>query len=409
MTTHLRYISISHSTASVAARQAFHFPEAERERFIRNLKRAFPDLRGLLLLVTCNRTELFAETDTTPAAALRDYLIHDRVGREVTSAGQLFTCKDDTQESVTHLLRVSAGLESAVLGDAEIIHQIKKAYHLALEEGLQGSLLERAMQSVFRFHKRISNETLFRDGTTSTAYQTLKLLRQAFGPEAEHKRILVVGAGDIVRQLLKYNEKFGYRELYLTNRTASRAARLAASNKVHTFPWNRMLEGDLESFDAIIGAASHCPGLISGGWNKTKPVVLIDLAVPHNIAIPEGSQASNVSAYDLDAISKRLQEHRQQRREAVEAVEEILRASVAEFGAWHADAPRRAKLRDRKKHIHREVETYLQELGLNPAPEQVRLASDRLLRKWRALPEAEKRENDLASLLEEHQDLVLCS
>ncbi|WP_088342093.1 glutamyl-tRNA reductase [Robiginitalea sediminis] len=406
---HLRYISISHGTAPVSARQAFHFPEEERDRFLGEMTRAFPDIKGLMLLVTCNRTELYAESSITPAKALLRFLLKDRTGQAEEAVSDLFQCGDETQESLRHLLRVSAGLESAVLGDAEIIHQIKKAYHRSLDSHLQGSLLERTMQTVFRFHKRISNETAFRDGTTSTAYQALKLVRQTFEGAAGEKRILVVGAGDIVKQLLKYNGKFGYRNLYLTNRTASRAEELAEAYGLHTWSWERLLQGDLDSFDVIIGAASHCPALVSGGWNTQKRVLLIDLAVPHNICLPEENRPGKAILYDLDSISRRLQENKVQRHAAIEAVGHILEEAMEDFSAWHADAPRRALLSDRKRKILNGVRSYYQNQGMAPGPETLTVATDRLLRKWRHKPEQLRSGSGLDTLIREHESLLQCS
>ena len=195
-----------------------------------------------------------------------------------------FRDSDRTEDTVLHLLKVSAGLESSVMGDAEIIHQIRKAYHYSLQTGMQGSLLERCMQTLFKTHKRVSNETGFRDGTTSTAYKALKLIGETFGSEAAEKKILFVGAGDIVRQLFKYNSKFRYPNIFITNRTESRAAKLARAHNVNTFSWERLTANDLSEFDVIISAVSHASGLIHKGIATDKNVLLIDLAVPGNFA-----------------------------------------------------------------------------------------------------------------------------
>jgi len=176
MDTRLRYISISHHTAPVARRERFHLSDTAKQEVAKALQMAFPDLRSLLVLVTCNRTELYFESSKTPAAGIRDFLLQRTTGTVNTEDVADFRGSDRTEDTVLHLLKVSAGLESSVMGDAEIIHQIRKAYHYSLETGMQGSLLERCMQTLFKTHKRVSNETGFRDGTTSTAYKALKLL-----------------------------------------------------------------------------------------------------------------------------------------------------------------------------------------------------------------------------------------
>ena len=161
-TMYFRYLSISHHTAPVSRRERFHLDEADKQRLTDALRKTFPDLNALLILVTCNRTELYFETEATRAVEVRDFFLNWKLG-EIRSEDQVdFRISDQTDDTVRHLLSVAAGLKSSVLGDAEIIHQIKKAYHQSLEQNLQGSLLERCIQTLFRSHKRISNETGFR-------------------------------------------------------------------------------------------------------------------------------------------------------------------------------------------------------------------------------------------------------
>jgi glutamyl-tRNA reductase len=126
---HFRYLSISHHTAPVSRRERFHLDEAEKERLTDAFRKAFTDLNSLLILVTCNRTELYFETEYTRAVQVRDFFLNWKLGK-VTSEDQVdFRISDQTDDTVRHLLSVAAGLKSSVLGDAEIIYQIKKAYH----------------------------------------------------------------------------------------------------------------------------------------------------------------------------------------------------------------------------------------------------------------------------------------
>ena len=169
----LRFISISHKTASVSKREEYHISDREKNSLITLIRTTFPDIAGLLLLTTCNRTEIYIETSETTAIELRDLLVNYK-NRNLILDKNLFNLSNSTEGTVKHLLEVSSGLESSIVGDAEIIHQIKKAHQLAIANQLQGSILERAMQTIFKSHKRISNETEFRDGTTSVAYKSLK-------------------------------------------------------------------------------------------------------------------------------------------------------------------------------------------------------------------------------------------
>lgn len=383
----LRYLSISHHTAPVARRERFHMGEAEKEELSKALRTAFPDLSSLLILVTCNRTELYFETEHTSASEVRDFLLKAMIGEVRDEDLEDFRSGDRTEDTVRHLLRVSAGLESAVLGDAEIICQIKKAYRGALGNKLQGSLLERCMQTLFRCHKRVSNETRFRDGTTSTAYKALRTLGETFGPEAGEKRILLVGAGDIVQQLFKYNSKFGYQNIHIANRTEAKAHKLARLHKAAVWPWSRLQQNDLEDFDVIISAASHAPSLIRGGIDPHRKVLLIDLAVPGNFA-PGLRTRPNVVFEDLDSISAQLQHNREMRNAAAENVRGIVDEEWHAYLEWYRLQPFRELMAARKQ----EVLELLDSMGMSReqgwSEDQLARYTNQIMRKVLKSPEA---------------------
>lgn len=380
METRLRYISISHQTAPVARRERFHLSDREKIEVATAMKKGFPDLSSLMILVTCNRTELYFESAQTLANSVRDLLIQKITGSVKKEDLKDFVVSDLTEETVLHMLRVSAGLESSVMGDAEIIHQIRKAYRVSLETGMQGSLLERSMQTLFRTHKRVSNETGFRDGTTSTAYKALKLIGETFGAEAGEKKILFVGAGDIVRQLFKYNSKFRYGNLFITNRTESRASKLARAHNVDTFSWDRLIQNDLKDFDVVISAVSHTSGLIHKGLDTQKNILLIDLAVPGNFA-PELGTSPSVVLHNLDSIACQLKSNRSARAAAIENVETIIAQEWSEYRQWHEMHPFRALMAGRKKQIFKALGRIGISTGHGWAENEVRGLVNQIMRK----------------------------
>ena len=399
---YFRYLSISHHTAPVSRRERFHLDEADKQRLTDALRKTFPDLNALLILVTCNRTELYFETEATRAVEVRDFFLNWKLG-EIRSEDQVdFRISDQTDDTVRHLLSVAAGLKSSVLGDAEIIHQIKKAYHQSLEQHLQGSLLERCIQTLFRSHKRISNETGFRDGTTSTAYKALKLIGDTFGSEASKKKILFVGAGDIVRQLFKYNTKFGYKNIYITNRTEARAQKLAEMFKVHFWSWDALLANDLGGFDVIISAVSHSPARISEGIRTDGKILLVDLAVPGNMASGLRNQP-NVVLEDLDTIGAFLQQNRDNRTAATESVREIVEEEWGGYLEWYRMQPFRSLMASRKKKV-------LKQLNLNGIREEdsevepTELAN-RIMRKVLKQREALHNDDQLSKIISEYTPL----
>ena len=379
----LRFISISHHTASVTQREIYHIPEEEKSDLVARICPVFTDISGLLLLVTCNRTEIYFESETTSAQVIRNFLIDLKARKSSAENKQLFSFGNETEETVRHLLKVTSGLVSSVLGDAEIVHQIKKSYQFSIAHQLQGSLLERAMQTVFKSHKRISNETHFRDGTTSVAYKSLKVISDTFDKASlKTKKILFIGAGDIVKQLFKYNTKFNFRNIYVCNRTEDKAMALANTHECKTYKWRRVLDNDFKGFDVIISAASNCPQLVKQVPQNSNKVLLIDLAMPCNI---EKSLAQNehIVFYDLDTISVDLEETKEKRFAAIGEVTGILTEELTTYTEWLQEAPLRAFLAEYKIIVNQKVVQYFDDNSQELNKQHVKTVTDRVVRKLR--------------------------
>jgi len=376
----LRYISISHKTASVSKREEYHISDCEKNSLTELIQNTYPDIVGLFLLTTCNRTEIYIESSDTTAKELRDFLVNYKV-RNLTIDKNLFDLSDSSEETVKHLLEVSSGLSSSIIGDAEIIHQIKKAHLFSTSNHLQGSLLERAMQTVFKSHKRISNETEFRDGTTSVAYKSLKMISDTYGKNhLVEKKILFIGAGDIVKQLFKYNVKFAYNDIYISNRTEEKAIALAKRYQSNVYPWQKVLENDFNGFDVIISAAGNCHRLINNIINEHKKLLLIDLALPSNIN-KELIHRSNVTLYDLDTISVGLENTRERRNASIGKVDQIITEELLAFSQWYQEAPLRVFLAKHKIIVNNKVKAYYKANGIKEDSLEIRQSTNRVMRK----------------------------
>ena len=361
MNSSLRFISISHKKASVAQRDKYYISEEEKSSLTELLCKTFPDITGLFLLSTCNRTEIYFESVTTLADELRDFFIFNKTTASNHESKNLFDCSNHTEDSAKHLLKVSSGLLSSVLGDAEIIHQIKKAYQFSISNQLMSTLLERVMQTVFKNHKRISNETHFRDGTTSIAYKSLKVICNTYGKAlAKKKKILFIGAGDIVKQLFKYNSKFNFNDIYISNRTEEKAIRLAKTYKCGLYDWKKILDNNFEGFDVIISAASNCHHLIKNISIQPRQVIAIDLAIPCNI---DKSLAfnENIIFYDLDSFDEELEDTKEKRNDAIVIVDEIIDEELSLFIEWLQEAPLRALLRKYKITVYKKIKDCFKE------------------------------------------------
>ena len=380
----LKYIGISHKTASVVQREMFHISELEKEILTNSICETFSDISGLFILATCNRTEIYFESTLTSAAKLRDFIIIHKIKDYNNSIVNYFNCSDSSEETARHIMNIASGLESMVLGDAEIVHQIKNAYQFSVLHKMQGSILERALQSVFKSHKRISNETHFRDGTTSVAYKSLKVIRNEYGKIAsKNKKILFIGAGDIVKQLFKYNSKFNYKNIYISNRTSEKAEALAKTFKCKTYGWNNVLNNEFEDFDVIISAASNCHHLIHKVSNSDKKVLFIDLAVPSNID-KEAMNRDNIVFYDLDLISIDLEETKEKRLAAIDEVDIIISEEYLQFVKWLEDATIRDYLIKSKSSIHHKVKVYFKGLNIGIDDQKTEAITNKVMRKLMA-------------------------
>ncbi|NCP51428.1 MAG: glutamyl-tRNA reductase [Flavobacteriales bacterium] len=390
----LRYISVSHKTASTIQREKYHLSDTEKELLTHLIRSTYSDVSGLFILATCNRTELYFEAIHTTKNDLTALLIDFKSIQNKTSEQMVFISSNQTETSIQHLLEVSSGLESLVFGDAEIISQIKKAHQFSMHYKMQGSLLERALQAVFKTHKRISNETNFRDGTTSVAYKSLKVIRQTYDSETvKSKKILFVGAGDIVKQLFKYNSKFNFNNIYISNRSLEKAIILAQANQCHTYPWEHVLSNNFDDFDVIISAASNCPNLINNISASKKPL-LIDLAVPCNID-KRLKEIEHVIFHDLDSISVELEETKEHRLAATDEVNGIINEEIESYKEWLEGGLLRALLAEFKIKVHTKVKTQLNTIESS----KITLVTNQVMKKIMVQNELTINVDDIDSLI----------
>ncbi|NCP05878.1 MAG: glutamyl-tRNA reductase [Flavobacteriales bacterium] len=390
----LRYISVSHKTASTIQREKYHLSDTEKELLTHLIRSTYSDVSGLFILATCNRTEIYFEAIHTTKNDLTALLIDFKSIQNKTSEQMVFISSNQTETSIQHLLEVSSGLESLVFGDAEIISQIKKAHQFSMHYKMQGSLLERALQAVFKTHKRISNETNFRDGTTSVAYKSLKVIRQTYDSETvKSKKILFVGAGDIVKQLFKYNSKFNFNNIYISNRSLEKAIILAQANQCHTYPWEHVLSNNFDDFDVIISAASNCPNLINNISASKKPL-LIDLAVPCNID-KRLKEIEHVIFHDLDSISVELEETKEHRLAATDEVNGIINEEIESYKEWLEGGLLRALLAEFKIKVHTKVKTQLNTIESS----KITLVTNQVMKKIMVQNELTINVDDIDSLI----------
>lgn len=304
-------LGLSHHTADVSLRERFVVPEADVPRFLGAL-RAEGELAECVLLSTCNRVEVYgAVEDAGPAAAGCAALLRRQAG--VSADFYLH----EGSEAARHLIRVSAGLDSMVLGETEILGQVKDAYALARSAGATGPVLNRLFQHSFRAAKEVRSSTGITRGAVSVGAAAGHLAVRALG-DLGGCRALLLGAGEAGTLVARSLKARGVRDLAVANRTASRAAQLAAElggRSVDFSAWRDLLPG----LDIVVACAAAPSRLLAAAdlapimaARPGRPLFVLDLAVPRDFD-PGIRGVPGVDWHDVDSLRSLAREGRERR------------------------------------------------------------------------------------------------
>lgn len=316
-------------TAPVGVRERFSVPKRLLAATLQALH-ALPAVAECVVLSTCNRTEIYALT-AQPGQAVAALLTHFRVEDAVRHHFYRY----EQEAALTHLARVAAGLDSAVLGETEIFGQLKDAYEAAHQAGTTARGLNRLFQRVFSIGKKVRTKTHITDGPTSVGAAGVQMAQEFLGT-LEGRNILIVGAGEAARTTAQSLRSRGAESVFVANRSYEKAVALAdeVGGKVIRFTeWVPYLENiDI----VIVSTASPVyvvspPVLERVQQVRQRPLCLIDLSVPRN-ADPACAAVQGVYLYDMDAMVAATEATRKARRAQVGACEELIAEWVAEQG-----------------------------------------------------------------------------
>ena len=329
-------IGINHETAPVAARERLAFDRAECEEALGELL-ARPDVAEAMLLSTCNRTELYARqaeggAPAECARALIRELIRIRNANGLDPA--LFQVRLD-DDAVRYLYRVTAGLESMVKGEAQILAQVKDAYRIACGVGGCTVVLHKLLHSAFRIGKRARAATDIGVGAVSVALAAVELAQQTLG-ELHDRRVLVVGAGEIATLAASHLVDRGA-ALAVSNRTEGRARELADELGGEVVPFEQ-LAGAVADADLVITSTAAPHPLITEAMMREiappRPALIIDLAVPRNVD-PAVGGIDGVSLCDIDGLRAVVDRNLDRRGAATPQVEHLIEKELEAFRRWH--------------------------------------------------------------------------
>ncbi len=328
-------LSLSQRTAPLAVREQLALDEAACRQLLRTL-RAAPGLTDVLVLSTCNRTEIYYCAGQEQSATLLDAL--GQVLGRVVSAEQAahFVHLHGAEAASRHLLEVALGLEAQVVGDQQISHQVKRAYRWAVEEDTAGPWLHRLLHTVFFTSKRVQTETSFRDGAASTSYAALELA-ETLTAHLPTPNILILGLGEIGTDVARH---FGasprFARVTVCNRTRAKAEALAVSHGLLVLDWAD-LPASLQAADVVISSVAAAAPCLTLALVQQLTVLshkfFIDLSVPRSVAA-DVEQVPGVLLYTLDDIADTTSATLSRRLAAVPQVRALIAESLADLAQW---------------------------------------------------------------------------
>ncbi|MDZ7662058.1 glutamyl-tRNA reductase [Thiohalophilus sp.] len=328
---------INHKTAPVDIREKVSFAPEKLEEALRDLQ-SRGAVNECAIVSTCNRTELYCGFDENQSNVenilhwFREY--HHLDADEVEP--YLYTHLDNL--AVQHLLRVASGLDSLVLGEPQILGQIKDAYNTASHAGAIGRQLNRLFQHTFSVAKQVRTDTAIGASPVSVAFAAVNLGKRIFSDLGKHTAMLV-GAGDTIELVARHLQEQGIKKIIVANRTVERAHSLAEGFGGEAITLSDMPARLVEADIIISSTASQLPILGKGAVEravkkrKHRPMFMVDIAVPRDIE-PEVGELADIYLYTVDDLHDVIEEGRQSRQEAARQAEEIIDNQVEHFMGW---------------------------------------------------------------------------
>ena len=360
-------IGISHNTASVEVRERMWLSDAEIKEAIAKLKEKF--FTECVLVSTCNRTELYgtAPGEEPDDATLRRFLIDFKNARGTVEESHFF--RNVSEGAVNQLFKVASGIDSLVIGDIQILNQVKEAFNLAREMNATGPVMNRLMQASLHVGKRVRTETLICDGAVSVSYAAVELASKIFA-DLSRKSVLLIGAGETGELTLKHLVGKGIGQTKIANRTRENAdallGRLGVAGSVVDY---ENIVDALRSVDIVITSVNSPSYVVQPDdvykvmkQRSNNPLFLIDIGVPRNIN-PAAKKIENVFLYDIDSLGAIVDKNLEKRKNEIPKVTAIIKEEMAEFSNWYNSlqvGPTIQDLRDSMESIRRqEVEKHI--------------------------------------------------
>lgn len=330
-------MGLNHKTAPVEIREQISFTSQEKEEVLEIITNN-NEIKEGVLLATCNRTEVYV---VSSEKAIGAEFIPELLSQFSTLS--LDEIKDylytySNLEAVTHLYKVASGLDSMILGEEQILGQVKEAFNIARKKETTDTILHHLFTETLKVGKKARSKTSINDNAASVSYAAVELANKIFG-NLNEESVLVVGAGEMSELTLKSLVDHGVDEVIVANRTFSKAVDLANQFNGQAIKWQEVEEW-LNQVDIVISSTGAPHYVINYEMveealadRQHKPLFFIDIAVPRDID-PEIHELHNVYAYNIDDLESVVEANLKKREKAVKSVNEIIKKEVKAFNEW---------------------------------------------------------------------------
>ena len=327
-TANFAVLSVSFEKADAETRGKFAFFDENVKNFVNEIHDQ--NMGDAFVVSTCNRTEIYT---TTQNYLLIAELYCKTIGVSLTEFMQYVNILKH-EEALNHLFRVAAGLESQIIGDFEIIGQIKNAYHRFKKEKKNSNpFLERAINSAIQISKRIKNETGISNGAASVSYAAVHYILKN-QTQISDKNILLLGVGEIGQNTVENLVKHVYKpKVKVANRTSEKAEKIAEKYNIPQIPFDNLHEELAETDILIVATGAQHPIINKTHFPNGKETLVIDLSIPNNVE-KNVTENTNVSLVDVDQLSLHISETMLQRQKEIPKAEEIIKEMTKDFVEW---------------------------------------------------------------------------
>lgn len=336
---HLIVVGLNYRTAPVEIRERFALSDREMPLALQALRQTTSILEGVIV-ATCNRTEIYAVVDRLQLCGhyIRSFMEQwFSIPRQQFNS-HLYMYEDD--RAVEHLFRVASGLDSMIIGETQILGQVRDAFLLAQEQRATGTLFNRLFKQAVTLAKRAHSSTSIGENAVSVSYAAVELGKRIFG-RFDDKKVMIVGAGKMSELTAQHLHANGAKEVFVVNRTVEKARELAGKFQGTAMELERAIER-LADMDIVISSTGADQFVLTRknveaamASRKKRPLFLIDIAVPRDIE-PASGDLPNVFLYDIDDLEGIVETNLAKRRQEAEIIEEMIELESEAYRQWYA-------------------------------------------------------------------------